>query len=115
MSNKYSLKNRIIRWVRLGISYIVLTITAIIAVFPIYYIIITSVNPIPTLASITLRSLLPEHPSLEAYYYILFKEPFLLWLRNSLILATGTIAITVIVTFITGAACQGLMCPGKQR
>ncbi|ADN51369.1 sugar ABC transporter permease [Vulcanisaeta distributa] len=113
MSNRYSLRNKVINWVRLGISYIILTVTAIIAVFPIYYIIITSVNPIPTLASITLRSLLPENPSLEAYYYILFKEPFLLWLRNSLILAAGTIAITVIVAFITGAALSRFNVPGK--
>ncbi|GAB6946629.1 ABC transporter permease subunit [Vulcanisaeta sp. JCM 16161] len=113
MSNRYSLKNKVISWVRLGISYIILAIVAAIAIFPIYYIIITSVNPIPTLASITLRSLLPEHPSLEAYYYILFKEPFLLWLRNSLILATGTIAITVIVAFITGAALSRFNVPGK--
>lgn len=113
MSNRYSLKNRVINWVRLGISYIILAITAAIAVFPIYYIIITSVNPIPTLASITLRSLLPENPSLEAYYYILFREPFLLWLRNSLILAAGTIAITVIAAFITGAALSRFNIPGK--
>lgn len=114
MSSKYSLKNRVANWVRLGISYIILAIVAAIAVFPIYYIIITSVNPIPTLASITLRSLLPEKPSLEAYYYILFKEPFLLWLRNSLILAAGTIAITVIVAFITGgAALSRFNVPGK--
>ena len=114
MSNRYSLKYRLINWVRLGISYIVLAVAAAIAVFPIYYIVITSVNPIPTLASITLRSLLPENPSLEAYYYILFKEPFLLWLRNSLILAAGTIAITVIVAFITGAALSRLNIAGKR-
>jgi len=114
MSNRYSLRYKLINWIRLGISYIVLAIVAAIAVFPIYYIIITSANPIPTLASISLRTLLPESPSLEAYYYIVFKEPFLLWLRNSLILATGTIAITVVVAFITGAALSRLNIAGKR-
>lgn len=114
MSNMYSLKYKVVNWIRLGISYIILAITAVIAVFPIYYIIMTSINPIPTLAAVTLRSLLPEHPSLEAYYYIVFKEPFLLWLRNSLILASGTIAITVIVAFITGVALSRFNVPGKR-
>ena len=53
MSNGYGIKNRVINWIRLGASYIILAIVAIIAVFPIYYIIITSVNPIPTLASVS--------------------------------------------------------------
>nr|KJR72577.1 MAG: sugar ABC transporter permease [Vulcanisaeta sp. AZ3] len=114
MSNRYNLKYKFINWIRLSISYIILAIVAIVAVFPIYYIVITSLNPIPTLASITLASLLPEKPSLDAYYYILFREPFLLWLRNSLILASGTVAITVLVSFITGAALSRLNIAGKR-
>ncbi|WP_069806772.1 sugar ABC transporter permease [Vulcanisaeta thermophila] len=112
--NRYSLKYALINGVRLAVSYIILVITAVISIFPIYYIIITSLNPIPTLASITITSLLPEKPSLGAYYYIIFREPFILWLKNSLILSSGTVAITLIIAFITGAALSRLDIPGKR-
>lgn len=39
---------------------------------------------------------LPENPTLENYRAILLDEPFLLWLKNSLILSVGTITISMI-------------------
>jgi len=95
-------KYLILKLIRLAISYGLLIIVAAFAVFPIYYIIITSLSPIPTLASVSLKSLIPSTITLEAYNGILFHEPFLLWLRNSLILASGTVAISVIVAFLSG-------------
>ncbi|AHC51462.1 sugar ABC transporter permease [Sulfolobus acidocaldarius SUSAZ] len=100
--------------IRLAISYLVLTVMAIISIFPIYYIVITSLNDIPSLASVSLGSLLPSKISLNAYYGILFQEPFFVWLRNSLIMALGTIIISVLVAFLTGAALSRLNVPGKK-
>lgn len=41
-------------------------------------------------------SFLPEDPTLENYRAILFDRPFLLWLKNSLILSAGTIALAML-------------------
>ena len=41
-------------------------------------------------------SFIPEDPSLENYRAILFDEPFLLWLKNSLLLSVGTGAIAML-------------------
>ncbi|MEL9990827.1 MAG: ABC transporter permease subunit [Thermoproteus sp.] len=102
--------------VRLAVSYIILAISAIIAVFPIYYIVITSFSNIATIASISVNSLIPQPRSLtlEAYRAILFENPFFLWLRNSLIMASATVAISVFLAFISGAALSRLNVPGKR-
>lgn len=41
-------------------------------------------------------SLLPKDPTLENYRAILFDKPFLLWLKNSLLLSAGTIALAMV-------------------
>lgn len=41
-------------------------------------------------------SLLPKDPTLEHYRAILFDKPFLLWLKNSLLLSAGTIALSMV-------------------
>lgn len=41
-------------------------------------------------------SFLPKDPTLENYRAILVEEPFLLWLKNSLILSAGTIALSML-------------------
>ena len=41
-------------------------------------------------------SLLPKDPTLENYRAILFDKPFLLWLKNSLLLSAGTIALSML-------------------
>ncbi len=40
-------------------------------------------------------SLLPQNPTLEHYKTILFDKPFLLWLKNSILLSLGTIAVAM--------------------
>ncbi len=101
---------------RLGISYIILAVSAVIAVFPIYYIVITSLSDIPTIASISVNSLIPQPRgvTLEAYKGILFDNPFFLWLRNSLILAGSTVAVTILLAFLSGVALSRLNVPGKR-
>ena len=41
-------------------------------------------------------SFLPHDPTLENYRSILFEKPFLLWLKNSLLLSAGTIALSML-------------------
>ena len=51
-------------------------------------------------------SFIPEDPSLENYRAILFAEPFLLWLKNSLLLSVGTAAIAMLCAVTAAYACS---------
>lgn len=78
------------------------------------FIIICMVALIPILYAVTLSlsdgssaftaglSLLPQAPSLKNYRAILIEEPFLLWLKNSLVLSIGTMVVAM-TTAVTAA------------
>ncbi|BCU67860.1 sugar ABC transporter permease [Sulfolobales archaeon HS-7] len=107
-------KYKILSGVRVGVSYLALIVFAIFAVFPIYYIVITSLSPIPSLASISISSLIPKTISLQAYYSIIFQNPFPLWLRNSLILAGSTVVLSIFIAFTSGLALSRFGVRGKK-
>ncbi len=72
-----------------------------IIIVPVWYMFWISVNPTNTLFSPNL-SLLPAGATFNNYIYAIQKTPFLLWLRNSLIVAGGT-TILGIVLAVTAA------------
>lgn len=59
-------------------------------------------------------SFLPKNPTLENYKAILVDEPFLLWLKNSLILSVGTIALAMICAVPAAYAVSRWRFPGRQ-
>jgi arabinogalactan oligomer/maltooligosaccharide transport system permease protein len=63
--------------------YIFLSAMLLFALFPIYYVIQASFNTTQQLISTQLR-LLPDHPGWDNYQFILYKEPFLQWMFNSI-------------------------------
>ena len=71
--------------------YILLCLTALL---PIFYALIVSFGGKSSVLSGSL-SILPKDPTLENYRTILIDEPFLLWLKNSLLLSVGTILVAM--------------------
>lgn len=59
-------------------------------------------------------SLVPKDPTLENYRAILFDEPFLLWLRNSLLLSVGTIAVSMLCAVPAAYAVSRWRFPGRR-
>ncbi|MGC8596822.1 MAG: sugar ABC transporter permease [Thermocladium sp.] len=106
---------RLMKYIRLLISHLILIAFVLFAVFPIYYVLITSFSEVPTLASISISSLIPRPSTLtlSAYYYILFKNPFFLWLRNSLILGVSSMLIATAAAFLGAVALSRINMPGK--
>ena len=51
-------------------------------------------------------SFIPEHPSFENYRAILLDEPFLLWLKNSLLLSAGTVLVAMLCAVMAAYACS---------
>lgn len=111
-------KRKILDFLRLGVSYIILIIMAIAAIFPIYYIIITSFSNTPGLQTLSLSVLLPKHLYITAYKELFTLSlgggaNFLRWLGNTLILAFSTLIVTVLIALITGYAMSRLDIPAK--
>jgi len=106
---------RLMKYIRLLISHLILIAFVLFAVFPIYYVLITSFSEVPTLASISISSLIPRPSTLtlSAYYYIWFKNPFFLWLRNSLILGVSSMLIATAAAFLGAVALSRINMPGK--
>ncbi|MFO7653494.1 MAG: sugar ABC transporter permease [Candidatus Krumholzibacteriia bacterium] len=73
------------------------------AVFPIMQIVAISLRPGDQLYSTSLR-LIPEGATLDAYRIMLTEKPFLLWMRNSLLVATSTALIGVGLASLGGFA-----------
>lgn len=82
--------------------------TAKLAALNLAFIVLCFVTLVPILYALTISfsgqgaalsgelSILPENPTLENYRAILFDEPFLLWLKNSMLLSVGTIAVAML-------------------
>lgn len=81
-----------IRLTLLNAAFIVL---CLITLVPVLYALSVSLSGQGAALSGSL-SLLPKHLTLENYRAILIEKPFLLWLKNSLILSFGTIAVAML-------------------
>jgi len=109
--NSYFKRVRIVKRV---VSHIILIAFALFAIFPIYYVVITSLNSIGSLANATLADLLPtSHLSFANYHNILFDYPFLLWMKNTLILTGTSTVIGVLLSISSGLALSRFRIPAK--
>lgn len=78
--------------VALNLIFILLCLVALV---PILYALSVSFSGMGAALSGNL-SFLPENPTLENYRAILFDQPFLLWMKNSLLLSAGTIFVSML-------------------
>jgi arabinogalactan oligomer/maltooligosaccharide transport system permease protein len=94
------------RWRRItGRALVYLAVLAFVAfaVYPILQIIGISLRPGDKLYTTSLR-IIPENATVDAYRIMLTEKPFLLWLRNSLIVALGTALFGVALASLSGYA-----------
>lgn len=73
------------------------------AVFPVLQVVGISLRPGDQLYSTSLN-IIPDNATFDAYRIMLFEKPFLLWLRNSVIVALGTALIGVALASLGGFA-----------
>src|SRR4051812_37370384 len=84
--------------------YACLIVLAVVILFPIYYMLVTSTKSIRDIYRVA--SLLPVNPSLKNYAELINDRGFLLNIRNSLIVAG---AATIISVFISTLAAYSLV------
>ncbi|WMJ87175.1 sugar ABC transporter permease [Anaerocolumna sp. MB42-C2] len=79
---------------------------------PILYTLSVSLKSSNTLISSNFK-LIPDNPTFDNYKDILFEKPFLLWLKNSLLLTIGTVIATMVVALPAAYAYTRLKFKGK--
>jgi arabinogalactan oligomer/maltooligosaccharide transport system permease protein len=81
--------------------YVFLTVMTIFSLFPLYFVLQASLNATQALITTDLQ-LIPSHPTLGNYEYVIAQEPFLRWMWNSIeVCALATVMALICAT--TGA------------
>ncbi len=106
-------ERKFVRWVDSLLSYGFLAFMLIFVLIPVWWMLWISLNPHNTLFA-TSYSLLPHNATLSHYIYAITKTPFLLWLRNSIIVATGTTLLGVVLAITASYAYSRFEFGGKR-
>ncbi|MFH1144326.1 MAG: sugar ABC transporter permease [Candidatus Eisenbacteria bacterium] len=85
----------------------------IVTVYPVLVVINISLRPSDALYTTSLR-LIPENATLRAYHAILFQKDFLLWMRNSLIVALAVTIFGLALASTAGYAFSRFSFPGRK-
>jgi len=80
-----------------ALPYAFLSVLAVIAAFPLFWIVVSSLKSAPELASDPL-AFWPRTPTLEHYRHVLFDLGAIVNLGNSLIISTSTTVLTILVS-----------------
>ncbi len=101
------------RWrFRSCLLHLILIAVTLMAVYPIAQVIGISLRPGDRLYSTSL-SLIPEGATFAAYRIILFEKPFLLWMRNSLLVSITVTILGVTLASTAGYAFSRFRFPGR--
>lgn len=106
-------KKRAREWMKLSLLNVAFILLCAVTLVPILYALSVSFSGQGAALSGSL-SFLPKDPTLENYRAILFDKPFLLWLKNSLILSAGTVAVSMICAVPSAYAFSRWRFPGRR-
>jgi arabinogalactan oligomer/maltooligosaccharide transport system permease protein len=93
--------------------FLVLVAVTVVTVYPVVVVINVSLRPSDALYTTSLR-LVPEGATLRAYRTILLEKPFLLWMRNSLIVALSVTLLGLALASTAGYAFSRYRFPGRK-
>jgi multiple sugar transport system permease protein len=75
----------------------------LIVLFPVYWMVMTAIMPIAEIASRNPPLLpVPEKTSMQSFYAVFERRPFLLWTWNSLTVGVATAAISLVISVLAG-------------
>jgi multiple sugar transport system permease protein len=96
-------------WVYLGLAFFI-----IILLFPFYWMLITSIKPDAELYDLSQPPLLLHKPTLQHYVFLFKNTRFLLWLKNSLLVATVSTTISIVIGTLAAYSLARLRFRGAQ-
>lgn len=86
------------------VVYIVLIIMLIIAIFPLYWIFVTSIKTTSDIYTL-IPQFWPKHPTLQGYRILFAKTEFVSWIINS---GSVALCVSIVSVFISALAAYGL-------
>lgn len=95
-----------------AIVHLALILATLITIYPVLQVISISLRPGDSLYSTSL-ALIPEGATLNAYKAILFEKPFLIWMRNSLLVSITVTILGVALASTAGYAFCRYRFPGR--
>lgn len=101
------------RRLRSVLLHVILAAVTLITIYPILVVISVSLRPSDALYSTSLN-LIPEGATLVAYRTILTEKPFLLWMRNSLLVSVSVTIFGVALASTAGYAFSRFQFPGRK-
>jgi multiple sugar transport system permease protein len=99
---------------RASIIYLGLAFFIVIMLFPFYWMVITSIKPDVELYLSKQNPLWVFNPTLQHYFYLFQKTPFVTWLTNSLVVAIVSTSVSLFVGTIAAYALARLRFRGAQ-
>lgn len=115
MSGLYSqhLHNRKVVYLRNGLIFVLLSLLAVVTLFPIYYMLVSSFGP-PVEAGGASYSLFPKNISLDSYqFFFNFSKHSYRWLINSLIVSCSVVIGNVVFAGLAGYAFAKIRFKGR--
>ncbi len=96
-----------------GLVTIVTFAFCALVMFPIYWMLMTSLAPASQLHSFP-PVFLPRHPNWQVYWQMLTEQPLLLWLSNSMLAAAAAVAISLSVSVLAAYSLSRFRLRGGQ-
>lgn len=93
-------------------AYVVLSVFSLFAIYPVLRVISISLRPGDRLLTKSL-AIIPANATLGSYYKLLFHEPFLLWMGNSIIISAIVTLVGVGLAATAGYAFSRYKFPGR--
>jgi multiple sugar transport system permease protein len=100
---------RLLRWIGNGLLVVMLIWTLV----PFYWMIATSLKKDKEIYGFE-ATLVPRHPTLDAYRLLFAKTPFVKYVRNSTIIAVATTAASLVLGCLGAYALARLRFPGRK-
>ncbi len=94
------------------LTYAVLTVVALVCVFPFYWMVISSLRPAMELLMPD-AGLIPSRLTLDSYRRVMFGSPFFRFLKNSLVVTFCTLAITLAIAAMAAHSLARMEFRGK--
>ncbi len=91
---------------------VVLVVTGIIVLFPLYWMLKTAFDP-PTLSYSAQISLIPKQITFAAFAQLMREYPFLIWMRNTLFVGLASTLAAVVVGTLAAYSLSRLHYPGR--
>lgn len=96
-------------WVNVGLIFFL-----VFMLFPFYWMMITSFKPDSEIYNLEQFPLILKKPTLQHYHYLIENTPFLIWLKNSMMVAVVSTSISLVVGTLAAYALARLRFKGSQ-